>query len=128
MFVYIASCCKEKKRRFCIGHKDFLNLYICHWLYPISTRRHFDVHTTSITLKRRRMDVKTTLCAYWVYIKGNRSLTPYTMLWFLKMGQQSREKLSCCRGFLWALFTNRFPTEFPILCVLIWLIPLIKKW
>ena len=32
---------------------------------PVSTRRRFDVHTTSITLKRRRMDVKTTLCAYW---------------------------------------------------------------
>ena len=32
---------------------------------PVSTRRRFDVHTTSITLKRRRMDVKTTSCAYW---------------------------------------------------------------
>ena len=32
---------------------------------PVSTRRCFDVYTTSITLKRRRMDVKTTLCAYW---------------------------------------------------------------
>ena len=29
------------------------------------TRRRFDVHTTSITFKRRRMDVKTTPCAYW---------------------------------------------------------------
>ena len=27
--------------------------------------RRFDVYTTSIALKRRRMDVKTTLCAYW---------------------------------------------------------------
>ena len=27
---------------------------------PVSTRRRFDVHTTSITLKRRRTDVKTT--------------------------------------------------------------------
>ena len=35
-------------------------------LYPVSTRRCFDVYTTSITLKRRRMDVKTTSCAYWV--------------------------------------------------------------
>ena len=32
---------------------------------PVSTRRRFDVYTTSITLKRRRMDVKITLCAYW---------------------------------------------------------------
>ena len=29
----------------------------------------FDVHTTSITLKRRHMDVKTTSCAYWVVYK-----------------------------------------------------------
>ena len=34
--------------------------------YPVSTRRRFDVHTTSITLKRRRTDFKTTSCAYWV--------------------------------------------------------------
>ena len=34
-------------------------------LIPVSTRRRFDVNTTSITLKRRHMDVKTTLCAYW---------------------------------------------------------------
>ena len=34
--------------------------------YPVSTRRRVDVHTTSKTLKQRRMDVKTTLCAYWV--------------------------------------------------------------
>ena len=34
---------------------------------PVSTRRRFDVHTTSITLKRRRMDVKTTSCAYWAF-------------------------------------------------------------
>ena len=32
---------------------------------PVSTRHRFDIHTTSITLKRRRMDVKTTSCAYW---------------------------------------------------------------
>ena len=32
---------------------------------PVSTRRCFDVHVTSITLKRRRTDVKTTSCAYW---------------------------------------------------------------
>ena len=31
----------------------------------VSTRRRFDVHTTSITLKRRHADVKTTSCPYW---------------------------------------------------------------
>ena len=34
--------------------------------YPVSKRRLFDVHTTSITSKQRRTDVKTTSCAYWV--------------------------------------------------------------
>ena len=34
-------------------------------LNPVSTRHRFDIHTTSITLKRRRTDVKTTSCAYW---------------------------------------------------------------
>ena len=29
------------------------------------SRRCFDVYATSITLKRRRMDVQTTSCAYW---------------------------------------------------------------
>ena len=38
----------------------------CH--YPVSTRRRFDVHTTSITVKRRRIDVKTTSCAYWAVV------------------------------------------------------------
>ena len=32
---------------------------------PVGTRRRFDVHTSSITLKQRRTDVKTTSCAYW---------------------------------------------------------------
>ena len=31
----------------------------------VSTQRRFDVHATSITLKRRRTDVETTSCAYW---------------------------------------------------------------
>ena len=34
--------------------------------YPVSTRHRFDIHTTSIMLKRRRTDVKTTSRAYWV--------------------------------------------------------------
>ena len=50
---------------------DFLLLCCAHvvlMLYPVSTRRRFDVHTTSITLKRRRTDVKTTSCVYWVLL------------------------------------------------------------
>ena len=35
---------------------------------PIHTRRRFDVHKTSITLKQRRADIKTTSCAYWVVL------------------------------------------------------------
>ena len=31
-------------------------------------------YTTSITLKRRRMDVKTTLCAYWVTLEQGTEL------------------------------------------------------
>ena len=31
---------------------------------PVNTRHRFDIHTTSITLKRRRTDVKTTSFAY----------------------------------------------------------------
>ena len=41
--------------------------------YPVTARRHFDVYTTSITLKRCHMDVKTTLCAYWVVVTIIRS-------------------------------------------------------
>ena len=29
---------------------------------PVSTRHRFDIHTTSITLKQRRTDVKTEYC------------------------------------------------------------------
>ena len=32
---------------------------------PVNIRRCFDIHTTFITLKRRRTDFKTTSCAYW---------------------------------------------------------------
>ena len=38
---------------------------------PVSTRHRFDIHTTFITLKRRRTDVKTTSCAYWVILISN---------------------------------------------------------
>ena len=33
--------------------------------HPVSTRHRFEIHATSITLKRRRTDVKTTL--YWAW-------------------------------------------------------------
>ena len=32
------------------------------YIYPVSIRRRFDVHSTSITLKRRRMDVNNVVC------------------------------------------------------------------
>ena len=48
------------------GKQLFLLFAITQCNFPVSTRRRFDVYTTSITLKRRHMDVKTTLCAYWV--------------------------------------------------------------
>ena len=47
-------------------------------LYPVSTRRRFDVHATSITLIRRRMDVKTTSCAYW----EGKEYFFFSFLWF----------------------------------------------
>ena len=33
--------------------------------HTTSFRHPYNIHTTSITLKRRRTDVKTTSCAYW---------------------------------------------------------------
>ena len=33
--------------------------------HPVSTRRRFNVHPTSITVKKRCMDVKTTLYVFW---------------------------------------------------------------
>ena len=38
-------------------------------IIPVSKRRCFNVYTTSIKLKRHRMDVKTTSYAYWDIIK-----------------------------------------------------------
>ena len=63
--IYVASCHQKPTAK---NHKlKFLySLY-----YPVNTRRRFDVYTTSITLKRRRMDVKTTLCAYWVRFRDD---------------------------------------------------------
>ena len=37
----------------------------CDPTIPVRTQRCFDVHTTSITLKRRCMGAKATSCAYW---------------------------------------------------------------
>ena len=36
------------------------------YLYPVDTRRRFNVYTTSIRRQRRRIDVETTSCVYWV--------------------------------------------------------------
>ena len=44
-----------------IKHKNLSQIFVNKLLF----RRRFDVHTTSITLKRRHTDVKTTSCAYW---------------------------------------------------------------
>ena len=44
----------------------FVSIILLFRTYSVSTRRCFDVHTMFITLKRRRMDLKTTSCAYWV--------------------------------------------------------------
>ena len=48
--------------------------------FPVTTRHRFDVHTTSITLKRRRMDVKTTSCAYWVITMEINTVCPLNIL------------------------------------------------
>ena len=72
--------------------------------YPVSTRRRFNVHTTSITVKRRRMDVKTTSCAYWVtdfvltnstLMNGNDLLikTVKIAIFFISNHTQSGEKI-----------------------------------
>ena len=56
---------------------------------PVRTRHRFDVYTTSITLKRRRLDVKTTLCAYWDTIwQHHRLLLACTPSHFLNMIKQ----------------------------------------
>ena len=46
-------------------HTQMIKIYIL-----IRTQRSFNVYTTSITLGRRRINVKMTLCAYW-YIPIN---------------------------------------------------------
>ena len=52
-------------QNFSLRHTDSFRNTIQTLSLLASTRRRFDVYTTSITLKRCRMDVKTTLCAYW---------------------------------------------------------------
>ena len=48
----------------------YIHFSIQHWWKfhqcLVSTRHCFDIHTTSITLKQCRSDVKITSCAYWV--------------------------------------------------------------
>ena len=64
------------------------------WLFqrpqtPVCTRHRFDVYTTSITLKRRRLDVKTTLCAYWdTILQHHRLLLACAPSHFLNMSKQ----------------------------------------
>ena len=41
--------------------------------YPVRTQRCSDVYTTSGTLGQRRVNVKTTFCAYWVTARVNLS-------------------------------------------------------
>ena len=66
---------KAPKTRTCMGwvsmviqSKELTAIKYPWYLLWIATRtRHrFDVYTTSITLKRRRLDVKTTLYVYWI--------------------------------------------------------------
>ena len=72
-FFNINSITRERK----IEKPTSQYFLICSYL-PVSTRRHFDVHTTSITLKRRRMDAKTTSCASGslTEIKSKRDNSP----------------------------------------------------
>ena len=39
-------------------------MYTC--THPVSKRRHLDVDSTFFEIYGRQMDVKTTLCVYWV--------------------------------------------------------------
>ena len=45
--------------------------------YPSGTRRCFNVYTTSITLGRRRMNAKTTLCAFDYQRRGYQKIECY---------------------------------------------------
>ena len=60
--------CFKSKRIECFFFNGTCSQATATLIYISPIRRCFDVYTTSITLKRRRMDVKTTSCAYWAYV------------------------------------------------------------
>ena len=62
---------------------------------PVSTRHRFNIHTTTITLKRRRTDVKTTWCAYWEYIKGYFYLFIIIIILFFYDGRITNIFITC---------------------------------
>ena len=69
----ICKICHEIKYKDNHSKKKLKKLHIHFFLKKkvnclVSIRRYLDVYTTSITLKRYRMDVKTTSCAYWVKV------------------------------------------------------------
>ena len=51
---------------------------------PVHTRHRFDVHTTSITLKQRRANIKITSCAYWVILNYYGIKLHYKVLLYIK--------------------------------------------
>ena len=42
--------------------------------FPVDTRRRFNVYTTSLTSYKRRIDVETTSCVYWVDTLNHKGL------------------------------------------------------
>ena len=82
-----------------LPYSKSLNYSTLIWLfsivkYLVNTRHRFDIHTTSITtsitLKRRRTDVKTRSCAYWEAIS----------IWFFKEGHYYNYLLSTLELFV----------------------------
>ena len=53
-------------KRKCVSKKIDILKTIVFYFYFVRTQRRFNVFTTSITLERCRVNVETTLCAYWV--------------------------------------------------------------
>ena len=66
------SSIKNLKLETCnLNYRKFKNLDLHKTWYShtlaVLTQRCFDVYATSITLKRRHINVKMTLCTYWVH-------------------------------------------------------------
>ena len=59
---YICDMCKGS-----LQSMSFLVVFVVPW---VRTRRSFNVYLTSITLGRRRVNVKTTVCVYWVVVSS----------------------------------------------------------